>query len=79
MIHGLEAKLMLGGADQVTAQHKALGALYQSMMQQASLLAYVDNFRLLGFLSLLCIPIALLFQRVRKQTSSTSDSVQLNH
>jgi hypothetical protein len=57
---------MLGGADSVTAQHKALGTLYQSLMQQASLLAYVDNFRLLGFLSLLCIPIALLFQRVRK-------------
>jgi DHA2 family multidrug resistance protein len=66
MIHGLQAKLMLGGADSVTAQHKALGTLYQSLMQQASLLAYVDNFRLLGFLSLLCIPIALLFQRVRK-------------
>jgi DHA2 family multidrug resistance protein len=70
MMHGLRARLMLAGADAATAQHKALGALYQSLMQQASLLAYVDNFRLLGFLSLLCIPIALLFQRVRKRSST---------
>jgi DHA2 family multidrug resistance protein len=65
---------MLSGSDPVTAQHMALGAMYQNLMQQASLLAYVDNFRLLGVLSLLCIPIAMLFQRVKKQSSSSSNS-----
>jgi DHA2 family multidrug resistance protein len=74
MLHGLQGKLMLAGSDPVTAQHMALGAMYQNLMQQASLLAYVDNFRLLGVLSLLCIPIAMLFQRVKKQSSSSSNS-----
>jgi hypothetical protein len=52
--------------DAITAQHKALGALYRSVQQQASLLAYADNFRLLAFLGLLCIPLALLLQQVKK-------------
>ena len=38
------------------------------MQQQASLMAYVDSFRLLGYLSLLCIPVVLLFQVIRKRS-----------
>jgi hypothetical protein len=41
------------------------------MQRQASLLAYTDDFRLLGCLSLLCIPLALLFHRVRKHSQET--------
>jgi DHA2 family multidrug resistance protein len=79
MLHGLQGKLMLSGSDPVTAQHMALGAMYQNLMQQASLLAYVDNFRLLGVLSLLCIPIALLFQRVEKRAGASKDSSRFEH
>jgi DHA2 family multidrug resistance protein len=75
-MRGLQSKLMLAGSDPVTAQQKAMGVMYQSLMQQASLLAYVDSFRLLGFLSLLCIPIALLLQSVQKRASSTRRPTQ---
>jgi DHA2 family multidrug resistance protein len=44
----------------------ALGALYRSLQQQALLMSYVDAFRLLAYLALLCIPFVLLFQAVRK-------------
>ena len=47
----------------VTAQHKALGVLYRSVQQQAALMAYMDNFRLMAFLALLCVPLLLLFRR----------------
>jgi DHA2 family multidrug resistance protein len=67
VIRGLEGKMMLAGSDAFSAHQQALGAIYRMVQQQASLLAYVDNFRLLGFMSLLCIPIVLLFQGVRKQ------------
>jgi len=67
MMHGLEAKLFHGGAGAYTAHHKALGMFYGAVQRQASLLAYMDNFRMLGFLSLLCVPLALCFRRVRKQ------------
>ena len=63
-IQGLQAHLASSGADPVSAHQQALGAIYHLLQQQASLLAYIDNFRLLGYLSLLCIPIVLLFQRI---------------
>jgi hypothetical protein len=36
------------------------------MQQQSALLAYADNFRLIAVLALLCIPLILLLQRVKK-------------
>jgi DHA2 family multidrug resistance protein len=70
LLGGLQTRFYLGGADSYTAHQRALGTLYGIVQQQASLLAYGDNFRLLGFLSLLCIPLALFFHRVRKHSRS---------
>lgn len=66
MARGLQARLFSQGVDPVTAHRMALGAIYRSVEQQSVLLAYADNFRLLAFLCFLCIPLVLLFQRVRK-------------
>ncbi len=52
-------------ADLMTAQMEAYGTIYQTLVRQASLLAYIDNFRFLAFLCLICTPAALLFRRVR--------------
>jgi DHA2 family multidrug resistance protein len=48
-----------------------MGALYQNMQRQASLLAYIDNFRWLGYLALLCVPLVLLFHGARKRSQDT--------
>ena len=45
--------------------HKTYLALYDLAVQQATLLAYMDNFRLLAFISLLCVPSVLLLRRLR--------------
>ena len=71
MLHGMQAKLSLGGTEPYTAHQKALGALYQNMRRQASLLAYIDNFRWLGYLALLCVPLVLLFHGARKRSQDT--------
>jgi DHA2 family multidrug resistance protein len=63
LVRGLQAQLFSQGADMVTAHQKALGALYRSVQQQAALMAYMDNFRLMAFLALLCVPLLLLFRR----------------
>jgi DHA2 family multidrug resistance protein len=63
LLQGLQARFQAGGASASDAHQKALGAIYRSIQQQASLLAYADNFRLMGFLALLCIPLVVLFQR----------------
>jgi DHA2 family multidrug resistance protein len=62
---GLAAHFQVFGADAVTAHREALGALYGSMQQQAAVLAYADNFRLLGYLTLASIPLVLLLKRPR--------------
>jgi DHA2 family multidrug resistance protein len=49
----------------MTASQQAYGAVYATVVGQSTLLAYIDNFRLLAFLCLLCIPAALLFKRVK--------------
>jgi len=73
MLHGLQTKFCLGGTDPYTAHQQGLGMLYGILQQQASLLAYADNFRLLGYLALLCIPLAMLFHRLRKHTAGRSE------
>ena len=49
----------------MSAPQQAYAAIYETLVGQATLLAYIDNFRLLAFLCLLCIPAALLFRRVK--------------
>jgi DHA2 family multidrug resistance protein len=68
MLQGLQGRFSVQGASAVTAHQEALGALYRSIQRQAALLAYADNFRLLAFLSLLCMPLAALFYKVLKQS-----------
>jgi DHA2 family multidrug resistance protein len=52
-------------SDPVTATQQAYGAIYGTVARQATVLSYIDNFRILSFLCLLCIPASFLFKRVR--------------
>ncbi len=63
---GLAAHLSTYGFDPSTAHRAALGVLYRMVGQQASLMAYSDNFAVLGYLALFSVPLVLLFQRVAK-------------
>jgi DHA2 family multidrug resistance protein len=65
LLQGLSGKFGVGGSDAFSAHQEAMGALYRSVQQQASVLAYADNFRLLTYLALFCIPLVLLFHRLR--------------
>jgi MFS transporter, DHA2 family, multidrug resistance protein len=69
-LSGLAAHFSRAGVDSVTAHREALGALYGSMQQQAAVLAYADNFRLLGYLTLVCIPLVLLFARPQQKAAA---------
>lgn len=51
--------------DPVQAKQAALGLLQAQVGQQASLLAYLDSFQLLGIVSLACLP-GILILRTRK-------------
>jgi DHA2 family multidrug resistance protein len=59
-------KTQVGG---VEAGPKALAVLYNILGQQAHLLAFRDNFQVVSFLSLLAIPLILLFKKARGHTA----------
>lgn len=60
------------GGDLMTSQMQAYGSIYQTLVRQANLLAYIDNFRFLAFLCVVCTPAALLFKRVRNGRRSVA-------
>jgi len=65
LLQGLTAKFIHLGASPASAHAMAMGALYRSTLQQSALLAYADNFQILGFLGLLCILPVLLLAKIR--------------
>lgn len=49
------------------ATQQAYAGVYGVLVRQATLLSYIDIFRVLSFLCLLCVPATLLFERVKKK------------
>jgi DHA2 family multidrug resistance protein len=53
-------------SDPVTATHQAYALIYNILNQQAHLWAFVDTFRVFGFIVLCCIPLIFLFKRIKQ-------------
>ncbi len=53
-------------ADPVTASHQAYGLIYGTLNAQAHLWAFVDTFRIFGLMVLCCLPLILLFKRIKR-------------
>jgi MFS transporter, DHA2 family, multidrug resistance protein len=51
---------------------EALASAYGVVVRQSMLMSYMDNFRLLAFLCLICVPAVLLFRRVRAKGASVA-------
>ena len=63
MLDRLRAAFVAGGADAVTATQRAYAALFGMVQRQASIVSFVEIFRLLGLVFLLMIPLVLLMKR----------------
>ncbi len=50
---------------QAEAWHKTGGTLYNELVRQSTLMAFMDNFHLLAVLSLLCVGAVMLLKRVK--------------
>jgi DHA2 family multidrug resistance protein len=59
LLHGFGSSAGGPGAAQ-----QAYGAIYGMVLRQSTLLAFVDNFRILGYVCLLCIPLVFVFRKV---------------
>jgi MFS transporter, DHA2 family, multidrug resistance protein len=58
-------RLLQGYYDQPDAARMAQGRIYAELQRQASLLAYVENFRLLAFACFFCIAGAFFLKRIK--------------
>jgi DHA2 family multidrug resistance protein len=58
-----------GGA---AASQQAYGSIYGALVRQASVMSYIDNFRLLSFLCVICIPMVFLFKSVKRSKAPVS-------
>jgi DHA2 family multidrug resistance protein len=59
-----------GGADWSTAGQQAIASLYESVQRQAALLSFVEAFRIMGILFLLCTGFVLLMRRPKHAPAS---------
>jgi DHA2 family multidrug resistance protein len=73
LIAGLTAKFHMSGADAVSGHGMAMGVINRMLVQQSALMAYADNFRMLGYLALLCLPLVLLPARPRHQGGGSKE------
>lgn len=46
---------------------QAYAVIYERLLKQAGLLAFLDNFRLLTLLCLVCVPLALLLKKTERR------------
>jgi hypothetical protein len=57
--------------DPVTAQQQAVGSMYQTLLTQANLLAYLDGFRFFAIVSVIGLAGALLFKKIKNRKDSS--------
>jgi MFS transporter, DHA2 family, multidrug resistance protein len=62
-------KALVPHSGPVLAHAQAQGLIYGTLIQQATLWAFVENFRLFGVLCLCCLPLVLIFKKVKRRPS----------
>jgi len=66
--HLTAAYLTLHGASSTVSMPQSLGLVYRSLLQQASLLSYIDLFHLMGWFFIFVAPLVLLMRRTKKES-----------
>jgi MFS transporter, DHA2 family, multidrug resistance protein len=67
MINGTQVRLISAGSGMTQASTQAHGMIYNSVQQQAAMLAFIDNFKMLGVVFLSVIPVLLLLKKPKRQ------------
>jgi DHA2 family multidrug resistance protein len=67
MLHGAGQMLAVQGSDPVQAAHQAQGLAYGLLMRHANMLAFLDDFWLMGLATTGMIPFMFLMKKVRPQ------------
>jgi MFS transporter, DHA2 family, multidrug resistance protein len=63
MLNGTQARLISAGSGLAEAGSRATGMIYSTVQRQAAMLAFIDNFKMLGVVFFAVIPVLLLLRR----------------
>jgi MFS transporter, DHA2 family, multidrug resistance protein len=70
MINGTQIRLVSAGSALAQAGTQAQGMIYNTVQRQAAMLAFIDNFKMLGVVFLSIIPVLLLLRKPKTQAGS---------
>src|SRR5205085_703474 len=70
MINGTQARLLTAGSGVAQAADQAQGMIYESVQRQSAMLAFIDDFKLLGIVFFAVIPVLLLLRKPKKGASA---------
>ncbi|MDE3179849.1 MAG: DHA2 family efflux MFS transporter permease subunit [Acidobacteriota bacterium] len=73
MLSALQHYFHLSGADLSGASHQSLGAIYKLVLHQASVLSYLDSFRLLAVLFIVVSPLVWLMRKPHFKHEGTGE------
>jgi DHA2 family multidrug resistance protein len=65
MIRGVAQSLMAHGTSAADAQPQAYGVVQNIIQQQATMLAYIDNFYILATIILAMVPLVFLMRKTK--------------
>lgn len=63
MVAALQARFQQGGYDLSSASHRAMASLYSMVQHQASVMSYLDEFRILAALFVLVAPLVWIMRK----------------
>jgi len=67
MFNQIRNGFIASGADPVTATNRTYGALFGTVLRQASMVSFVSIFQILGIIFLALIPLVLIMKRPPKR------------
>ena len=65
MLGGLQTKLVVAGSSLSHATSQAQTMIYNTVQRQAAMMAFIDNFKMLGVVFFAVIPILLMMKKPR--------------
>jgi MFS transporter, DHA2 family, multidrug resistance protein len=70
MLNGTQIRLVSAGSGLTQASAQAHGMIYNTVQRQAAMLAFIDNFKMLGVVFLAVIPVLLLLKKPKAASGS---------
>jgi len=70
MLHGTQVKLVAAGSSVAHATNQAQQMIYGTVQRQAAMLAFIDNFKMLGVVLFAVLPVLLLLKKPSKRSGS---------